>query len=597
MKGLVVDKSLICWALVNAGHKAIRICLPRRFGKTFNLSHPGFVDRHFAKHPVIKINFKAINGNTLGDFYSSLARALHDTATFWVDAHDNPELLNGSERRKYEALYQTYRVVKGMLLDNSSKWADRDNLALELFNDLSAFVTEQHCSNNGGYILLIDEYDQPLKQSLGKEWHAAAKMTYLILLNAMLKDNRALKAGLLVGVNEFTLSDLDSGTNSIASVPLTTGRYGYASVLVEQRNTRVPGIDSLAALFAFTRDELVDTITTWYDGYDFGFEGRRYTPISVLMFLKGLASGAIGSTAIPYWRETGNPHQVEDLARQFPAEMLLLATRLTRDFDAGRHGSVYVAGIQDRGQAGSARRNGLGVCLWATSYREGTPGTWDLDGLVTVLVHLGYLTLGRGASVRIPNRELRDMWETIRIISTFGSADERSAEAIHRDIVDDLYRGDVRGLLAGFRPIMAGLSNAVLQYMEQHQAGYKCLRPRDRARPGALVAEARGGLQQIVDHRNADPFGSFSRRLDVGVGFDRRDVVHGPPDTEHTGSDIARFTAKAPRPSAEPSPTPAPSQEPHKRAWLRSSVIFGHKRDGGLDILDPARQSMATLAS
>ncbi|KAJ2778511.1 hypothetical protein H4R18_004557 [Coemansia javaensis] len=556
MQGLIVDKSLICWALVNAGHKAIRICLPRRFGKTFNLSviecffnvatrhdatrhpgepsidaacgrrrelfrgslleqeHPGFVDRHFAKHPVIKINFKAMNGNTLGSFYSSLARALHDAATFWVDAHDNPELLNGSERRKYEALYQTYRVVKGMLLDNSSKWADRDNLALELFNDLSAFVTEQHCSNNGGYILLIDEYDQPLKQSLGKEWHAAAKMTYLILLNAMLKDNRALKAGLLVGVNEFTLSDLDSGTNSIASVPLTTGRYGYASVLVEQRNTRVPGIDSLAALFAFTRDEvselvrvaqkspsptrkyppdqLVDTITTWYDGYDFGFEGRRYTPISVLMFLKGLASGAIGSTAIPYWRETGNPHQVEDLARQFPAEMLLLATRLTRDFDAGRHGSVYVAGIQDRGQAGSARRNGLGVCLWATSYREGTPGTWDLDGLVTILVHLGYLTLGRGASVRIPNRELRDMWETIRIISTFGSVDERSAEGIHRDIVDNLYKGDVRELLAG---------------------------------PGALVAEARGGLQQIVDHRNADPFGSFSRRLDVGVGFDRRDTI------------------------------------------------------------------------
>ncbi|KAJ2781312.1 hypothetical protein H4R18_002940, partial [Coemansia javaensis] len=39
-------------------------------------------------------------------------------------------------------------------------------------------------------------------------------------------------------------------------------------------------------------------------------------------------------------------------------------------------------------------------------------------------------------------------------------------------------------------------------------------------------------------------------------------VVRGPPDTEHIGSDIARFTTKAPRPSAEPSPTPAPSQEP-----------------------------------
>ncbi|KAJ2779228.1 hypothetical protein H4R18_004140, partial [Coemansia javaensis] len=40
-------------------------------------------------------------------------------------------------------------------------------------------------------------------------------------------------------------------------------------------------------------------------------------------------------------------------------------------------------------------------------------------------------------------------------------------------------------------------------------------------------------------------------------------VVRGPPDAEHIGSDIARFTTKAPRPSAEPYPTPAPSPEPH----------------------------------
>ncbi|KAJ2219742.1 hypothetical protein IW143_002551, partial [Coemansia sp. RSA 520] len=97
--GIVLDKSLLCKALFDTP-APIRVCLPRRFGKTFNLSvieeffnvvtckdaklvdgnvdkaagcanrmelfkdsllrgeHPEFFEEHFCKTPVIRINMK-----------------------------------------------------------------------------------------------------------------------------------------------------------------------------------------------------------------------------------------------------------------------------------------------------------------------------------------------------------------------------------------------------------------------------------------------------------------------------------------------------------------------------------------------------------
>ncbi|KAJ1913794.1 hypothetical protein LPJ71_002443 [Coemansia sp. S17] len=98
--GLIVDKMLICKALIDYNVEAICVCLPRRFGKTFNLSiveeffnvvtsndvkpvdgafdleasrterlklfeefllhttERELFDEHFCRYPVIRINFK-----------------------------------------------------------------------------------------------------------------------------------------------------------------------------------------------------------------------------------------------------------------------------------------------------------------------------------------------------------------------------------------------------------------------------------------------------------------------------------------------------------------------------------------------------------
>ncbi|KAJ2696422.1 hypothetical protein H4R19_005744, partial [Coemansia spiralis] len=134
-RGFIVDKSLLCKALLDSGKKAMRICLPRRFGKSFGLSviaeffnvvtihdvtggagadgldaakarreemfrgsllktsHPAFFNDHFAKYPVIRIDFKEVAGTSLGTFYKGVAEALSVTAGYWIRAYRRPGLV------------------------------------------------------------------------------------------------------------------------------------------------------------------------------------------------------------------------------------------------------------------------------------------------------------------------------------------------------------------------------------------------------------------------------------------------------------------------------------------------------------------------
>ncbi|KAJ2661183.1 hypothetical protein IW148_003450 [Coemansia sp. RSA 1199] len=129
--GLVLDKSLICKALLDTPSAPIRVCLPRRFGKTFNLSvieeffnvvtckdaepvdgsideaagranrmklfkdsllheeYPEFFEEHFCKTPVIRITMKNVKATSVEEFYKALVGSIYDTAKIWVSNAKN----------------------------------------------------------------------------------------------------------------------------------------------------------------------------------------------------------------------------------------------------------------------------------------------------------------------------------------------------------------------------------------------------------------------------------------------------------------------------------------------------------------------------
>ncbi|KAJ2774851.1 hypothetical protein IWQ56_000392 [Coemansia nantahalensis] len=519
--GFIVDKSLTCKALLETPEDAVRICLPRRFGKSFNLSvieqffnpvtvhecrdgtgkpdfdaarddrrqlfrrsllgkrYPEFVTSHFASIPVIQIDFKDSGGKSLGSFYASLASAIYEAATFWIKAYRRSELLKDDARAEFEVLEDTYSTMRTYLRkENDSQWEARGGLAYGLFSDLSEFLVAQHGDK---YIVLVDEYDQPLEAALGKEWQAKADKAYLGMLMKMFKGNKHLSKGLLVGVHEFKLSDRQSGLNSAEEVSLTTGRYSEEPTAPSDIGEASPG--PLAELFAFTREDvaelikrtrevsedaraysqeqIMDAITTWYDGYDFGFLAKRYNPWSVLKFLRRLAAGGtIKKAAAPYWVDTGNMASVAQLARGHREEILRLAPRLLHDYSTGAtDSSIRVAGQDGKAECVLPSGHFQRVNIGGTTYPSSRTDLRNTNELVTLLLHLGYLTMGPGNGLRIPNGEMGAMWRNATADILFDADNAAARGDMRATLINQLYDGDITGITELMKVVTRALPN------------------------------------------------------------------------------------------------------------------------------------------
>ncbi|KAJ1717845.1 hypothetical protein LPJ61_007121, partial [Coemansia biformis] len=230
---------------------------------------------------------------------------------------------------------------------------DHGHLADLLFDGLSLFVTTQH----GKYIVLVDNYDQPLKAALGNDWCKDAQDTYVGLIGRIFKGNENLKRGFLVGVHEFWLSSIGSGVNNIRNITLATRGYHHNIAPSEDHVDSMSGVDGFSKLFAFSRAEVVelvhrawetidrahrysedlviDTLTTWYGRYDFGFAEKCYNPVSVLGFLRSLMGEGLEHAPRLHWLDYSNTYSMLELARTYRSAVLLLAPQLIRDHDSG----------------------------------------------------------------------------------------------------------------------------------------------------------------------------------------------------------------------------------------------------------------------
>ncbi|KAJ2713325.1 hypothetical protein H4R19_002304 [Coemansia spiralis] len=364
--GFIMDKSLVCKVLLEDTNTVSCLCMPRLFGKSFNLSiiaeffnpvtvhdckgggmnpdfgasrerrrqlfskwllgkhHPDFVEKYLGTLPVIQINFAGLSRTSLGAFYKSLTYALYNAATLWVKAYMDPELLKNDACVEYKALQDVYATMGTKVMTVSdSQWEDCSGHALVLFGRLSDFLAAQH---GGKYIILVDDYDQPLVASLEKEWQAAGNGVYLSLLMGMFKNNRHLVSGVLIGVHEVDLSYLGSGLNIGTFISLTAGQYRLKPMLPTDPGKQRP--HPLAELFAFTvqdvealvtkmldtpnctdiysHEEIMDEIMDRY-GYDFGYATKWYNPWLVLNFLECISADVPIEDVIDYTREVSGP--------------------------------------------------------------------------------------------------------------------------------------------------------------------------------------------------------------------------------------------------------------------------------------------------
>ena len=171
----------------------------------------------------------------------------------------------------------------------------------ELFQDL---IRQAHGRHRRQVVLLIDEYDKPIIDNIGKLELARAMRDQLRAFYSIIKTtDEHLHFVMLTGVSKFTKVSIFSGLNNLEDISLNPN-YGSICGYTEEE---------LEAVFSqHLQGADHDQLRHWYNGYNFLGKKRVYNPYDILNFIKD--SQSFGEFYFAnHWFETGTPTFVIDL--------------------------------------------------------------------------------------------------------------------------------------------------------------------------------------------------------------------------------------------------------------------------------------------
>jgi len=371
---------------------------PRRFGKSLTLStlHELYSGRQelfkslwiedkwdwSRKHPVLRISFTSIGYQTLG-----LERALD---------------------QELSQMATQFGVTIGT-----------EGVAAR-FRELIQILSAQQ-----KVVVLIDEYDAPILNYLGKDIVTAYQNRDLLRsFYAVLKDaDPHLELVFLTGVSKFSKVGIFSGLNNLVDLSMHRDyatMFGYTQAELETNFAEE--LDETAAYLHLSKPELLEKIRYWYNGYRFVAHAETvYNPVSVNLFFFEKAFKN-------YWFATGTPSFLIELLKQ--------------------------EGVYD------------------LTYENINPNGFDsfeLNNLkpVAVLFQTGYLTIQSAdeeglLNLDYPNKEVRDsMLENL--IEGFAGVDVEESAALVIKLRRAFYENDLEQV---FR-ILQGLFKSVPYFMHE----------------------------------------------------------------------------------------------------------------------------------
>ena len=267
-----VDKTAYARRLVEEGTHYF-LSRPRRFGKSlfvdtlkelFEGNEPLFegLDVHdrwdwSVRHPVVRLDFSA------GDF-------------------NDPDYLREDVGAQLDA------VEEGAGIES------RYSSGPARFRRLLATLHER---TGQRVVVLVDEYDRPILDALGKPELARANRDSLRGLYSAIKASDAhVRFTLLTGVSKFSKVGIFSGLNNLIDITLDPAYSAICGYTERDLDTvfapELPGLD---------RDE----IRRWYNGYGWRGKEKVYNPFDILLLFRQREFKA-------HWFETGTPRFLID---------------------------------------------------------------------------------------------------------------------------------------------------------------------------------------------------------------------------------------------------------------------------------------------
>ena len=217
------------------------------------------------KHPVLYLDLNAKNFDTKQALIDTLERHLLN----WEQEYNLAQRFDAPEDRFYDIIEQLYR------------------------------------STGTRVVVLVDEYDKPLLQTLEKEQSELHETFRRILAGfySVLKScDQYIQFVFLTGVTKFSKLSVFSGLNNLNDISLDDAYAGICGITdAELRSSFTPELQALGAKLSLSTEATLALLKKKYDGYRFAIEGENvYNPFNLLKVFQKLSLGY-------YWFATGTP--------------------------------------------------------------------------------------------------------------------------------------------------------------------------------------------------------------------------------------------------------------------------------------------------
>lgn len=255
-----VDKTNFVYKLADEG-KYYFLSRPRRFGKSLFLST---LEAYFQGKKEL---FKGL--------------AIYDLETEWKKYPIFHIDLNTANFREKDSLYT---VLNDYLTTWESKYGARESeatLALRFKGVIARAAEKEGC----GVVILIDEYDKPILQTLRDPELQAEHRAHLKAFYSVLKtQDRYIKFAFLTGVTKFGKVSVFSDLNNLTDISMDHRYISICGMTEKELLTNFKeGINKLASANEDNETETIDKLRMRYSGYHFEENSEEiYNPFSVL---------------------------------------------------------------------------------------------------------------------------------------------------------------------------------------------------------------------------------------------------------------------------------------------------------------------------
>lgn len=275
---LYIDKTDLIYAIVSEGRYYF-LSRPRRFGKSILLS------------------------------------------TFKAYFEGKQHLFDGLAISKLETKWENYPIFYFDF--NAREYKDEDSLTAELNRHLESLEKEYgsqyqdrapeerflHAIENAyektgkPVVILIDEYDKPLLQTINRpELQEAYRSKLKAFYSVMKTMDSKIKFAFITGVTKFSKVSVFSDLNNLDDISMWDKFASLCGITDEEiRNVLDSEVELMAEQQQCSKEECYTKLKTYYDGYHFSPNSPGiYNPFSLLTALKRKTFGS-------YWFDTGTP--------------------------------------------------------------------------------------------------------------------------------------------------------------------------------------------------------------------------------------------------------------------------------------------------